>query len=226
MALDKIRIDGGTQPRAEIDEFLVAEYSEAMRDGAEFPPVIVFQDGVDYWLADGFHRYHAALRNSQKTLVTEIKKGTKRDAVLYSVGANSAHGQRRTNADKRRAVLTLLNDEEWGKWSNAEIARRCAVGDTLVGELKRSLSPKESDATKDTRTTYRTKHGTVTTMNVERIGRRNELQPLINPVSEARLFGEMALSQLSRIRRDDPDRLVILREVITWCQSELKERGT
>jgi len=34
------------------------------------------------------------------------------DAVFNSVGANAEHGLRRTNADKRRAVLTLLNDDE------------------------------------------------------------------------------------------------------------------
>ena len=34
-----------------------------------------------------------------------------------------------TNEDKRRAVMTLLADEEWGKWSDNEIARRCEVSD-------------------------------------------------------------------------------------------------
>jgi hypothetical protein len=29
--------------------------------------------------------------------------------------ANAAHGQRRTNADKRKAVITLLEDAEWGR---------------------------------------------------------------------------------------------------------------
>jgi hypothetical protein len=36
-----------------------------------------------------------------------------RDAILFSVSANGTHGQRRTNEDKRRAVLCLLNDPEW-----------------------------------------------------------------------------------------------------------------
>lgn len=35
-------------------------------------------------------------------MATEVLRGTKRDAILYSVGANSTHGLRRTNADKRR----------------------------------------------------------------------------------------------------------------------------
>ena len=32
---------------------------------------------------------------------------------LHSVGANATHGLRRSNADKRRAVVLLLEDEEW-----------------------------------------------------------------------------------------------------------------
>ena len=71
-------------------------------------PVVVFHDGVDHWLADGFHRYHASRRIEALESVAEVRTGTRRDAVLYSVGANASHGQRRTNADKRRAVMTLL----------------------------------------------------------------------------------------------------------------------
>jgi hypothetical protein len=53
--LDVIRIDGETQPREELDQEMVAEYAEFMRDGIKFPPVRVFFDGSNYWLVDGFH---------------------------------------------------------------------------------------------------------------------------------------------------------------------------
>jgi len=52
--LSKIRTDGGTQPRTRLYEDVVSEYREAVEDGAEFPPVTVFHDGADYWLADGY----------------------------------------------------------------------------------------------------------------------------------------------------------------------------
>jgi hypothetical protein len=51
----------------------------------------------------------------------------RRDALLFSVGANAIHGHRRTNEDKRRAVDVLLNDPEWRVWNDSEIARRCGV---------------------------------------------------------------------------------------------------
>src|SRR5690606_22774478 len=58
-------------------------------------------------------------------------------AVLYAVGANAQHGLRRSKADKRRAVETLLLDSEWCQWSDREIARRCSVGHTLVANVRK-----------------------------------------------------------------------------------------
>jgi len=87
-----------------------------------------------------------------------VKQGTERDAILYSVGANATHGMRRTNADKRRAVMRLLEDEEWGKWSDGEIARRCGVTRQTVTNHRASLAKFASEKT------YTTKHGTVAVM--------------------------------------------------------------
>ena len=56
LKLNQIRIDGGTQSRVDIDEQVVAEYADLYHQGIQLPPVTVFYDGTDYWLADGFHR--------------------------------------------------------------------------------------------------------------------------------------------------------------------------
>ena len=140
IALDKIRIDGGTQPRAEINHLVVDDYAEAMRGGKEFPPVTLFFDGTDNWLADGFHRYHARRRAGLPDIAAKIEKGTQRDAILFSVGANAAHGLRRTNADKRRAVGVLLADKEWVKRSDRWIAEKCAVNHETVGRAREQLA--------------------------------------------------------------------------------------
>jgi hypothetical protein len=42
-----------------------------------------------------------------------------------------------TNADKRRAVETLLADEEWAKRSNAWIAEQCKVSDMFVSAIRK-----------------------------------------------------------------------------------------
>lgn len=136
LALDVIQIDGGTQSRATLNQHVVDEYAEAIKGGAAFPPIVVFYDGKKHWLADGFHRFHAYQQIGRTNVAADVRQGTRRDAILHSVGANEAHGLRRTRDDKRRAVLTLLDDAEWSKWSDREIARRCAVGADLVGRLR------------------------------------------------------------------------------------------
>lgn len=136
LALDAIQIDGGTQSRSSLNQAVVDEYAEAIKGGATFPPIVVFYDGDKHWLADGFHRFHAYQQLGRAGIDADIRQGTRRDAILHSVGANETHGLRRTNEDKRRAVLTLLGDAEWSTWSDREIARRCVVGADMVGRLR------------------------------------------------------------------------------------------
>jgi len=166
--LSKIRIDGGTQPRAELNQATVDEYAEAIKTGAQLPPVTLFYDGAHYWLADGFHRYFGAKAAGRTTIHEDITPGTLREAILYSLSANSKHGLRRSNADKRRAVQTLLDDKEWSKWSSNEIAKRCAVGVDMVIALRNS----SLSETKVTEREVKTKHGTTTTMNTANIGKK------------------------------------------------------
>jgi hypothetical protein len=165
LPISSIRADGGTQPRARASLETVSEYAEAMSSGASFPPLVVFFDGTTYWLADGFHRRDAALMAGLEEIAVFVRQGTLRDAILYSVGANSSHGLRRTNDDKRRSVRLLLEDEEWGKWSDAEIARRCKVSDKTVAGLRPVTSEIRSERT------YTTKHGTTAKMETAKIGK-------------------------------------------------------
>ena len=141
-----IRIDGGTQSRVEINNEVVSDYAEAIKVGIEFPPVVVFHDGADYWLADGFHRFHAHNQAGKASIAADVRKGTVRDAILFSAGANGAHGLRRTNADKRKAVETILSDGEWVKWSDRRIAEVCGVGAPLVGDVRKAICNPITDA--------------------------------------------------------------------------------
>ena len=45
-----ITADQDCQLRAACSSVTVQEYSEALAAGANFPPVIVFSDGANYWL--------------------------------------------------------------------------------------------------------------------------------------------------------------------------------
>lgn len=170
VALNLIRADGGTQSRAQIYESVVSDYSDLIAAGAEFPPVVVFFDGASYWLADGFHRHAAHVSLGLTEIAAEIRQGTRRDAILFSVGANSAHGLRRTNDDKRRAVMVLLNDPEWSKWSDREIARQASVSQPFVSRLRPALTDNVISETR----TYTDKHGNQSAMNTANIGGNRE----------------------------------------------------
>jgi uncharacterized ParB-like nuclease family protein len=134
--LSEIVLDAGTQVRAGLNEATVADYAEALAEGAKFPPVIVFHDGSRYVAADGFHRIEAAIRIGARQIECDVRKGGKADALKFALGCNAHHGLRRTNADKRHAVGLAL--KEFPKASNAAIAEMCLVGHELVAEIRKS----------------------------------------------------------------------------------------
>ncbi len=151
----RIRRDGGTQSRQSLNGPTVYEYAEEMKGGAVFPPVILYYDGTEYVLADGFHRVAAAELAGLTVIAADVRQGSRRDAVLHSVGANATHGLRRTNQDKRRAVETLLRDDEWRHWSDREIARRCGVHHTTVSSIRGQVAPAVSGEIRQMRTVER-----------------------------------------------------------------------
>jgi hypothetical protein len=169
IALSVIRTDGGTQSRVGISDDVVADYATSMSSGATFPKIVVFYDGSEYWLADGFHRLAAFAKVGLSVVEADVQQGTQRDAVLFSLRANSTHGLRRTDADKRQAVTRMLSDSEWSTWSDREIARHCGVSHPFVAKVKADRASVTGNVTSDERT-YITKHGTVATMNTAAIG--------------------------------------------------------
>jgi len=185
LEIAKIRIDGGTQCRAEINQKKVKEYAELVDSGVSFPPVMVFFDGLHYWLADGFHRYHAHKKAGKSLLLTEIENGISRDALFYAIGANSQHGMPRTNADKRRAVQIMLDDIEWGNWSTAEIARHCNVSMSLVEGMRGPNAPKERK--------YKTATGKVMT---KRVPKKKEKEPDPEPEDDGIDEKQAAIDEL------------------------------
>jgi hypothetical protein len=83
--------------------------------------------------------------------------------MLHAVGVNANHRLRRTAADKRRAIVAMLRDPQWAKWSDREIGKRCAVDHKTVAKVRAELT---GEFPTDGARTYVTKHGTVATMTV------------------------------------------------------------
>ena len=138
--LKQLNVEDGLQSRAEIDQALVDEYAEEMARGTKFPSIIVFLVGTKYVLVDGFHRVLAAIKAGLTTIAAEVRAGSTRDALLFSVGVNQNHGLRRSNADKRKAVMFLLADPEWGGWSDRTIAEHCGISHSFVSSMRAESS--------------------------------------------------------------------------------------
>ena len=193
--LGYIVADPDLQPRAGMYPDAIEDYASDMRRGDQFPPLTVFYDGKTYWLADGFHRYRAARAAGSKIILCAVRRGSKRDALLFSVSSNAAHGLRRSKADKRMAVTKLLEDKEWGKRSDREISRRCHVGHPFVAQLRNELAVTGSSSSERT---YRTKHGKVAKMKTKNIGSKPKpAKPIMPPPNKRDFEIEQALFELN-----------------------------
>jgi hypothetical protein len=167
LKLAAVRIDGGTQARVALDQAVVIEYSENMKEGDKFPPMVVFYDGSHYWLADGFHRYFARKANGELEAEFDVKEGTQRDALLYSFGANGVRGLKLTAEDIRAIVTRMLQDDEWKGWSDTQIAKHVGTSNMTVGRVRHSLEKKGKIEPKSS-VKYVDKHGNESEMKVKK----------------------------------------------------------
>jgi transposase len=177
--LNVIRTDGGTQAREKLNQETVREYSEHMKDGDVFPPVIVFHDGADYWLADGFHRYFATKGNGLVSIECEVKVGTLDDAILYAFGANggSKRGLSLSHDDYRKIVLAMLRHPKWSEWTNAAIAKHVGVSKMTVGRIKNIMKPEEKP---DTKKKYIDGHGNESVIDTSKLATKRK-EPTTKP---------------------------------------------
>lgn len=170
--IESIRTDGGTQPRAALDSYVIEAYAESMEAGAKFPPIDVFYDGSEYWLADGFHRIKAAFGADFDQIECNVHQGTVQDAQWFSFAANKTNGFYRSNSDKQRAVQAALRHPKSQGMSDSAIAKHVGVDSQTVSNWRTKLVASSEVRKMDTRTV--TRGGTTYQQNVSKIGRRSE----------------------------------------------------
>jgi hypothetical protein len=163
MNLAFLRIDGGTQARVNLNQDVVTEYSEHMKDGVQFPALIAYHDGSDYWLADGFHRYFAYKASEIKEADVDVRSGTLEEAQLFSYSANGRRGLSMSAEDNRNIVSSMLKHPKWSLWSYGEIAKHVGLSKMHVSRIARSLGvdPEASTIKK-----YINKYGTESEIDV------------------------------------------------------------
>lgn len=159
LELESLSLDTQLQCRVEVDEATVDEYAEAMKEGKEFPPILVIEeepfmgspDGTTgrKLVVDGWHRVHAARKAGLATLRGEVRPGTFRQALRYAVSANANHGLRRSREDKRRAVRVLLGDDEWCALSSRELGSMASVSHAFVNKVRKEYGLKPGDRLTD-----------------------------------------------------------------------------
>lgn len=142
LEISDLRRDGGLLCRAGVREDSVAIYAAALKSGANFPPVIAFNDGQEFWLADGYHRLAAAESIGQKTCSVDLRSGSLRDAILYvtSIKANKLQGIPHTLDDRYRVVERLLRDYVWSRCSDDRIADHCGVSRRCVHRIRQECT--------------------------------------------------------------------------------------
>ena len=164
-------LDDAIQPRLRLNQGKIAEYSALYKEGVKLSPIAVFEDEGVLRVADGFHCVHAAYNAGLEEISAEVRQGTRRDALLYACAANGTNALPLTADDKRQVVTRLLQDPEWGEWSDNAIAKHCHFAQSFVSKVRSSLN---SEISETQPRTYTTRHGTTATMQTGRIGRNSQ----------------------------------------------------
>lgn len=200
MKIKDIALNKQTQSRVSINQETVNEYADEILSGTQFPPLTIVSDGIHNYLVDGYHRYFAYKKAGVLDVEVTVTNGSLRDAVLYAVGVNSVHGLRRNNEDKRKAVMTMLDDIEWVEWSDATIAKHCNVSAMTVSRVRKSLSLEQTEKK------YITKHGSEATINTTNLGRQPE------PVEEPHDPNEEHIQELATANVELAEELTALKD--------------
>ncbi len=148
IACDMIEATTATQIRKQLDAGVIDDYCDALKGGAKFPAIDVFKEkgSSRYILADGFHRLIAYIHADREEIECNVHVGGMREALEFAFGANSMHGLRRTNADKRHAVEMALKDPYFGQLSRQDIADLCRVTKRTVQKIANKAVVDDPDA--------------------------------------------------------------------------------
>lgn len=147
----------GTQPRASLSQHAIKDYSADQAEAVatynakcvekketssdeEFllhhnplPPGLAYRtpEGKVY-LVEGFHRIDATLNNNFGEFPVEVTEGTLDEAIKHAAGSNAQHGERRSKADKKRAVEMIFGLKDCKELSDNDIAKLCKVSPGFV----------------------------------------------------------------------------------------------
>jgi len=140
--LDSVIVDKRNQVRITgVADETIWQYMESMKDGAMFPPIIVYEVAPSkYMLADGFHRVTANRNLGRETIPATIHQGTEEDALYYSrFTANRTNGLRLTRSDLQALCETIIQDPEYRDRTDMELGKLVGCADTTIANARKRL---------------------------------------------------------------------------------------
>jgi len=111
--ISQIEVIQGLLPRiyTHTIEEKVEEYKEAMSEGEQFPPIVVWDKGEHYWLIDGMHRLIATKRLGKDTIKAEVVElENELEARLLAIEKNASHGIPLDKEEKKELARLLYAD--------------------------------------------------------------------------------------------------------------------
>lgn len=152
MRVDHLIADPKYQQRVSEDQSAIDDLATAYRNDKAIPPIEVVDTGYKKIIVDGFHRYSGAKAAGVSIIECYVTVGTEREAFIMSLRANAKNkALKRTNADKRKAVLSALADDEFKKLSNRKISTMCDVSHSIVNKVKTEITTSGNVSTLDNR---------------------------------------------------------------------------
>jgi len=240
--LSAIELDTSIQCRAVIDTGVINDYAERMTEGDVFPPVELFGTTAKCWIGDGWHRALAAKSIECDVIAAKLNPGGRAEALKHALGANALHGQRRSNADKRRCVEIALR--EFPQMSSRALAKMCGVSPDFVARVRPSeqVSSNDTSVTGQDGKSYPARRAAPEPQEpvdyYEPMGRTAEPRELrvaaplvaapkqaLGPPSNGMDFARMAIMDLEQIHPDDVKRDDAFQSVVTWISNHWKPRS-
>jgi hypothetical protein len=145
LKLDEIMLDSSLALRVETNSPTVSEYEERLTEGEQFPPLLVWrQEGQDF-LLDGWHRFTAMVNAGFVDAECKMITGTKLEALIAAAVSNRNHGLPMSRADKRKAVVKLV--EASGNLSSRQVAEAVGVSAYMVDTIRKESGAKIKQVT-------------------------------------------------------------------------------
>lgn len=133
----------GIQIRLKTNPETVRRYAETMEENAgqfPFPPLDVYLIDGELHIADGHHRWQAALAAGLETVPCFVHEGTEADLLATAFNGNSRNALQMTDADLKHgrevAILKFPNK------SDRELAAICKCSAMTINRTKREMEEK------------------------------------------------------------------------------------